>query len=136
MTLNRNCAIAAGLVALVGASIVPAEELRKAHVPFAFEAAGQRFEAGTYALRRQNTGGSMWLRNDTAGQAAYLTPVPVGKTKSADRSSLTFRCYASQCFLAKFQFSGTQTVYAILPSKQEKELAGGERPKAVMVATR
>lgn len=135
MTLNRNFAIALGLAALVGGSMLQAEELRGAHVPFAFQAAGQKFEPGNYGIVRRTAGGSMLLQNTGTGQAVYVTPFPAGKTH-VDKSSVTFLCYGSECFLERFQFSGTQIAYQLEPSRRERELAKVDQPTVMMLAMR
>jgi len=135
MTLNRRFAIALGITALLGAAVVSAEQLGKADVPFAFEAAGQKWAAGTYTAARQNAAGTVLIRNSESSQAMFIMPVPVGPSRN-DTSSMAFNCYGSQCFLSKIQFGQTRTVYQVHPSQREKELAHAERPQVNLVAMR
>lgn len=136
MTLNRRLAIALGFTALLGAAVVQAEELKKAAVPFAFEVAGQKMEAGTYETSRHSAGGVLLIQNSKTRKATFLTPIPAGPAKN-EQSILTFRCFGSQCFLERIQFGDTGTAYVVSPSKREKELAkAGERPQDTLVAMR
>ena len=133
MKMNRRLAIALGITALFGVVTVRAEDLGRVNVPFAFEASGQRLEAGTY--RAVDNSGALVVRNDKTGQGIFLLPVPIGLANSG-QSSMTFRCYGPECFLNRIQFGGTRKMYGIGSSKREKELAKVERPQITIVAMR
>jgi len=79
--------------------------------------------------------GALLVRNNTTAQGVFLLPVLAGLNNN-DESSMTFRCYGSDCFLSKIKFGGTRKIYEINPSKHEKELAKVERPQITMVAMR
>jgi len=112
-TLNRRLAIGLGITTFFGVAAVQGQEVNRAHVPFAFEAVGQRLEAGDYSAR--DIGGALLVRNNETGQGVLLLPVPVGLANSG-QSSMTFRCYGSDCIPDKVQFGGTQRVYQVRPS--------------------
>ena len=133
MRVNRRLVISIGITALFGAAVVQAEELGRAHVRFAFETRDQRMEAGTYTAVEKE--GVLLVRNNTTAQGVFLLPVLAGLSNS-DESSMTFRCYGSDCFLSKIQFGGTHKVYEINPSNHEKELATVKRPQITTVAMR
>jgi hypothetical protein len=123
MKLNRRLAIALGITALFGVAVVQAEELKQYHVTFAFEAVGQKLEAGTYGA--VDNGGLLLVENIATGQGVYILPVPTGLTNSG-KSSITLDCNGSQCFLNKIQFSGSQRrVYQDLHDKAEELLSTG-----------
>ena len=133
MTLNRRLTIALGVTALLGVAAVQAEELGRASVPFAFEARGKRMEAGPYSA--VNNGGILLIRNSATGQGVYLLLVPAELTNPG-QSSMTFRCYGSECFLNQIQFGGTHRVYQLHPSSREVELGKVGRPQITLIAMR
>ena len=116
MKMERRLVVALGITALFGVATVRAAELGRVNVPFAFEALGQRLEAGTY--RAGDNSGALVVRNDKTGQGIFL------------------RCYGPQCFLSRIQFGDTRKIYGIGTSKREKELAKVERPQVTIVAMR
>jgi hypothetical protein len=134
MTLNRRFAIALGITALFGAAVVNAAQLGKADVPFAFEVAGQKMAAGSYAAA-SHPGGDVAIRNTATGQSAYILPRPADWTRGDD-SKLTFTCYGSQCFLSQMQFGQTRQSYNVPRSHHERELATRERPEEKLIAMR
>ena len=99
MKMDRRLAVALGITALFGVATVRAAELGRVNVPFAFEALGQRLEAGTY--RAGDNSGALVVRNDKTGQGIFVLPVPIGLTNGG-QSSMTFRCYGPECFLNGF----------------------------------
>jgi hypothetical protein len=133
MTLHRRLSIALGIAALVGVAAVQAAELHQVKVPFAFEAADQKLEAGIYIVSN-DVGGEMLVRNSQTGRGVFFLPVAGGPTDQ--ESSLTFRCYGTHCFLSKVQFGGIQMRYEVQPSKHEKEIALDEKPQITLVAMR
>jgi hypothetical protein len=133
-TLNCRLAVALGVAALFGAAAVQAQELHQAKVTFGFEVAGQKMEAGTYRAIL-DTLGSLTIENTTTNHQVYLMPLPRSVADN-ERSSLTFRCYAGQCFLNKVQFGQTDYVYGVPQTKHEKEVAAKEDGKTVYVAMR
>ena len=133
MTLNRRLTIALGVTALLGVAAVQAEELGRASVPFAFEARGKTMEAGPYSAF--NNGGVLLIRNNATSQGVYLLLVPADLTKPG-QSSMTFRCYGSECFLNQIQFGGIHRVYQLRPSSREVELAKVGHPQVTPIAMR
>lgn len=134
MTVNRTLAIALGAAALLGVAAAQAQELHQAKVPFAFEVAGQKLEPGVYRATLDVLG-SLTIENTTTHQSVHMMPLPQTPADN-DKSSLTFRCHAGQCFLSKVQFGADQRIYGVFPSKHEKELAGNEKAETVLVAMR
>lgn len=133
MKMDRRLAVALGITALFGVATVRAAELGRVNVPFAFEALGQRLEAGTY--KAGDNSGALVVRNDKTGQGIFLLPVPIGLANGG-QSSMTFLCYGPQCFLSRIQFGDTHKIYGIGTSKREKELAKVARPQVTVVAMR
>ena len=134
MKLNRGFAIALGITALFGAAVVNAAQLGQADVPFAFEAGGQKLDAGTYSAVSQ-PGGDILIRNTQTGHSAYVMTRGSDSTFD-DASKLTFSCYGSKCFLSQMQFGQTRLKYNVPTSRHEKELAQTERSEQKLIALR
>ena len=67
--LNRRLVIGLETTTFFGVAAVQGQEVRQAHVPFAFEAVGQGLEAEDYSAR--DNGGALLVRSNKTGQACF-----------------------------------------------------------------
>ena len=111
----------AGAAAIAAVATASAEGL-KAEIPFPFEAAGARMQAGTYSVALNNRGGGYSVK--VSNVETRKSVIAVSHVASAPwdlRESnpvLTFTCTASRCVLSSIR-DDRSTVYGMSTGKTE-----------------
>jgi len=97
-----------------------------ANIPFDFSVAGQKLPAGKYWINRAQQGnGDMVVQISSTDGHSNITrlTIPVSASNPAKHSSLIFRVYGDEHFLAEIWPVGSVTGRELPKSRAERELA-------------
>src|SRR5258705_11011067 len=73
----------------------------KAHVPFAFVAAGQLLEAGEYTIESDLIPGLLMVKAERGRETVVVKGLPISSTAFTERNKLVFNRYGDQYFLTE-----------------------------------
>jgi hypothetical protein len=131
--LTTNLMLAA--IALAAATGVASAQQLKAEIPFGFRAQGTMVPAGTYTVKKDNTGGAakFQLRSAASGNSILLVSMMQGEPKKAWEASgaavLEFECGDSGCALNRLWSGGGSPAYRFSHPNAEK----GERTHLAVI---
>lgn len=97
-----------------------------ANIPFDFSVGGEKLPAGKYWINRaqQSNGDTVvQIRSTDLHQNLVRFTIPVLASNPAKNSSLVFRRYGDEYFLAEIWPAGSETGRELLKSRAERELA-------------
>ena len=118
---TKNLMIAAAALVL-SASVVSAQTVLTADIPFAFQISGKVLPAGTYRVANtSNSGLPIFLLRNSEGQSAVVMPVaandPAKAWKSDRNPRLAFSCGSERCILLDLWTGGDAPAYRMSNSK-------------------
>ena len=125
MKTNLTRTLILTAVALGSAAAVSAQGNVTADVPFAFRAAGQEFNAGTYYVSQYGHSGSgmLVLMNQDAGRTKFVTTAAPADISKESSPKLVFRCGdESGCGLSAVQLANGRAWKLRVPHLKPSEL--------------
>ncbi|HLX44813.1 MAG TPA: hypothetical protein VKR43_15310 [Bryobacteraceae bacterium] len=125
MKTNLTRTLILTAVALSGAAAVSAQDKVAADVPFAFRAAGQEFDAGTYYVSQYGHSGSgmLMLMNQDAGRTKFVATAAPEDVSNGSAPKLVFRCGdESGCALSAVQLANGRAWKLRVPHLKPSEL--------------
>jgi hypothetical protein len=125
MKTNLTRTLILTAVALSSAAAVSAQGKVAADVPFAFRAAGQEFNAGTYYFSQYGDSGSgmLMLMNQDAGRTKFVTTAAPEDVSRDSSPKLVFRCGdESGCALSAVQLANGRAWKLRVPHLKPSEL--------------
>ena len=100
-------------------------------VPFNFMAGNQQFPAGSYSIKSDASAGSVLIRSEGEGPAAFILTYPAGDNKEQVLAKLVFNRYGDHYFLSQVWPAGIAG-RELSKSRQEVEVAkAGSRPEVL-----
>jgi hypothetical protein len=121
---NTTFRLTLAAVALVAAAATASAQNLKAEIPFPFQAAGTRMQAGSYTVRVSHAGSGPMVQiyNVDEGRSVLTLPWTVNSPWSPTRASvvLTFACTNGNCQLASMR-DDNATVYSFATGKKSPE---------------
>jgi hypothetical protein len=103
----------------------------RAQVPFDFQVNGQLLPAGDYIIKRDSQEPKrLLILSSEQKLMVIINTIPHSLSKSPARTSLLFRSYGKQHFLAEVRVAGNEYGYALIKSKAERRLAQAAEAKA------
>src|SRR5574341_222895 len=116
--------IAGAVFLLCGGLPAAARDIVKVQVPFDFQVNGQQLKAGEYIIERDSQAPKrLYIQPSERKLLVIVNTIPHRLSKDPSRTSLLFRSYGEQHFLAEVQVAGNEDGYALIKSKAERELA-------------
>ncbi len=117
-------ALAMTLVLLTSAAAYAQTVHVQATIPFDFNIGNSAFPAGKYDIQSASNGEHvLYVRNLPSGKASILVPQSCESAHVASKSSLTFRRYGQQYFMAEVWVAGYSQGHAFGVGKREQEIA-------------
>ena len=102
-------------------------------VPFDFVAGNHQFPAGAYTITSDASAGTVLIRSEAEGPAAFIVTYPAGENKDQVRVRLTFNRYGDHYFLSQVWPAGVAG-RGLSKSRQEVEVAkAGSRPEVLSI---
>ena len=118
------CKLRFPILGWASAAILRAQRVSfKAHVPFAFVAAGQRLDAGEYGIECGVMPGQLAVKAGRMKEPVVVNCMPLSAGARPEHSALVFRRYGDQFFLSEVWAPGTASGSQIPPCHRERELA-------------
>jgi hypothetical protein len=90
------------------------------NIPFDFTAGNARFTAGEYSVKLDHPG--LPLLRGSDNQRTFIMTHSATRLAPAAVSSVVFRCYGGNCFLAQIWTAGEKTGLELSPSAAEKRV--------------
>jgi hypothetical protein len=134
MTTNLVAMMALAIVSLTTFAAAIESVRVKANVPFEFSVANKVMPAGEYEMTEASLNKLLVIRNFGKRQAAGAVAVREQAGKTITQSSLEFRRYGSQYFLAKVWIKGSHEIVTFQQSSQERKAADELRNLAGVTA--
>ena len=102
-------------------------------VPFDFMAGNHQFPAGEYSIKSDASAGTVLIRSEGEGPAAFIITYPAGENKDQVRARLVFNRYGDHYFLSQVWPAGVAG-RGFSKSRQEVEVAkAGSRPEVLSI---
>jgi hypothetical protein len=118
---------------LVTGTAVAQSKTVRANIPFDFVAGQKSLPAGSYTVRSLGASGDvLGIKTDNSNGAMAMSH-PVISSKRADKTTLLFRSYAGEYFLAQVWIEGEQAGRELPITRRERMLAQNHPPLRVPV---
>ena len=93
-------------------------------IPFNFNIGNSAFPAGKYDIQSASNGEHvLYIRNLHSGEGSFLVPQSCESAHVVSKSSLTFRRYGQQYFMAEVWVAGYSQGHQFRVGKREEEVA-------------
>ena len=121
------------LSVLVAGTAVAQSKTVRANIPFDFVAGQKSLPAGSYTVRSFGASGDvLGIKTDNSNGAMAMSH-PVISSKRADKTTLLFRSYAGEYFLAQVWVEGEQAGRELPITRRERMLAQNHPPLRVRI---
>jgi len=130
---KQMLSLIAGAVLLLcyGGLPVAAHDTVRVQVPLDFQVNGQLLPAGDYIIKRDSQEPKrLLIQSPERKLMVIVNTIPHSLSKFPARTSLLFRSYGEQHFLAEVRVAGNENGYALIKSKAERKLAQAAEAKA------
>jgi len=118
---------------LVAGTAVAQSKTVRANIPFDFVAGQKSLPAGSYTVRSLGASGDvLGIKTDNSNGVMAMSH-PVISSKRADKTTLLFRSYAGEYFLAQVWIEGEQAGRELPITRRERMLAQNHPPLRVPV---
>jgi hypothetical protein len=130
----RTLQVIAGGIALLSLPLCAGQDhLFVLQVPFDFMAGNHQFPAGGYTITSDASAGTVLVRSQGEGPAAFIITYPAGENKEQVRARLVFNRYGNHYFLSQVWPAGVAG-RGLIKSRQEVEVAkAGSRPEVLSI---
>jgi len=130
----RTLQVIAGGIALLASPLCAGPDHQFVlQVPFDFMAGSHQFPAGAYSIKSDASAGTVLIRSEGGGPAAFILTYPAGENTEQVRARLVFNRYGNHYFLSQVWPAGVAG-RGFSKSQQEVEVAkAGSRPEVLSI---